>query len=271
MYQDKYNFSTKDVVVLLLMSLGFNLYFPMWMAMIVVTILAAIFGWNLEVFARLEISFLIGYILCFINFYRDAKAHKAYYHPQKIAEREAKHRAYIEELERKDAERAAQSYPIRMGKARELVEQYAAIPTASPEIIERATREINACEDYRQINAWDYTPLREQMSDAIWEYNNPKPTSGFTQSTDFYSSPAWRRVRADALHHWGDAPCACCNTPFNGRVKHVDHIKPRSKYPKLALVLSNLQVMCEDCNMGKGNRHEYDWRSDEQKRRMGAI
>ena len=40
---------------------------------------------------------------------------------------------------------------------------------------------------------------------------------------------------------------------------HVDHIKPRSKYPKLALVKSNLQVMCEDCNLGKVNTDTIDW------------
>jgi 5-methylcytosine-specific restriction endonuclease McrA len=32
----------------------------------------------------------------------------------------------------------------------------------------------------------------------------------------------------------------------------VDHIKPRSKYPGLALVLSNLQVLCRRCNSSKG-------------------
>lgn len=41
---------------------------------------------------------------------------------------------------------------------------------------------------------------------------------------------------------------------------HVDHIKPRSKYPALELVLSNLQVLCEDCNLGKLAHDETDWR-----------
>jgi 5-methylcytosine-specific restriction endonuclease McrA len=43
-------------------------------------------------------------------------------------------------------------------------------------------------------------------------------------------------------------------------VMHVDHIKPRSKYPHLALRESNLQVLCEACNLGKGNWDETDWR-----------
>lgn len=41
---------------------------------------------------------------------------------------------------------------------------------------------------------------------------------------------------------------------------HVDHIKPFSRYPELAMKLSNLQLLCEDCNQGKGVRDETDWR-----------
>lgn len=44
---------------------------------------------------------------------------------------------------------------------------------------------------------------------------------------------------------------------------HVDHIKPRSKYPELQLTLSNLQVLCHDCNMGKSAWDETDWREKE--------
>jgi len=46
-------------------------------------------------------------------------------------------------------------------------------------------------------------------------------------------------------------------------ILHVDHIKPRSKYPDLALELKNLQVLCEDCNIGKGTWDESDWRAIE--------
>ena len=42
---------------------------------------------------------------------------------------------------------------------------------------------------------------------------------------------------------------------------HVDHIKPRSKYPELELDINNLQVLCEDCNIGKSNIDETDWRT----------
>lgn len=41
---------------------------------------------------------------------------------------------------------------------------------------------------------------------------------------------------------------------------HVDHIKPRSLHPHLALELSNLQIMCNECNVSKSNKDEVKWR-----------
>lgn len=46
-------------------------------------------------------------------------------------------------------------------------------------------------------------------------------------------------------------------------VLHVDHIKPKSKFPELALDINNLQVLCEECNMAKGNKYVKDFRSRE--------
>lgn len=55
----------------------------------------------------------------------------------------------------------------------------------------------------------------------------------------------------------------CCGaTPATGAVINVDHIKPRKKYPHLALEISNLQILCHDCNHGKGNWDETDWRKN---------
>ena len=58
-----------------------------------------------------------------------------------------------------------------------------------------------------------------------------------------------------------EARCQCCgNSPKTGAVLNVDHIKPRKKYPELALDINNLQILCEECNHGKGNWDETDWR-----------
>jgi 5-methylcytosine-specific restriction endonuclease McrA len=54
----------------------------------------------------------------------------------------------------------------------------------------------------------------------------------------------------------------CGTAPTPGKPLHVDHIKPRSKYPELEYEISNLQILCDDCNLGKGNRDEIDWRRD---------
>lgn len=77
----------------------------------------------------------------------------------------------------------------------------------------------------------------------------------------FYFTREWRTLRYEALRRHG-AACQCCGATAitSGRPMHVDHIKPRSKFPHLELSLSNLQVLCEDCNMGKGGRDQTDWR-----------
>jgi len=73
---------------------------------------------------------------------------------------------------------------------------------------------------------------------------------------DFYMTRAWRDLRYRVLRTYGPK-CMCCGA---SGVMHVDHIKPRSKYPALELVFDNLQVLCEPCNMGKSNTDETDWR-----------
>lgn len=76
----------------------------------------------------------------------------------------------------------------------------------------------------------------------------------------FYDSREWLNVRYEALLA-SAGRCACCgNRASEDKPLHVDHVKPRSKYPHLALVLSNLQVLCKSCNLGKGNSDETDWR-----------
>src|SRR5688572_13677972 len=77
---------------------------------------------------------------------------------------------------------------------------------------------------------------------------------------DFYQSDEWRAVRYEALK-LHSARCQCCGrSARDGIVIHVDHIKPRSRFPELALTLDNLQILCEDCNLGKMARDETDWR-----------
>ena len=80
---------------------------------------------------------------------------------------------------------------------------------------------------------------------------------------EFYRSIEWKRLRYDALVKYGNR-CQCCGaSPKDGVRLNVDHIKPRRKFPSLALDIANLQVLCAGCNAGKGNRDE-DWREPVQ-------
>ncbi len=61
------------------------------------------------------------------------------------------------------------------------------------------------------------------------------------------------------------ARCQCCGADASHGIRiNVDHIKPRRDFPALALDESNLQVLCEDCNHGKGNWDRTDWRRAER-------
>lgn len=76
----------------------------------------------------------------------------------------------------------------------------------------------------------------------------------------FLDSYEWRSLRMRVIKKFGRR-CQCCGaTPEDGIKIHVDHIKPRKTHPELALAEDNLQVLCEDCNHGKGNWDSTDWR-----------
>ena len=81
---------------------------------------------------------------------------------------------------------------------------------------------------------------------------------------EFWQSPEWLKLRYAVLQKHG-ARCQCCgSTAQHGTRIHVDHILPRSKFPKLALEENNLQVLCEQCNLGKGTWDYTDWRGDDR-------
>ena len=80
---------------------------------------------------------------------------------------------------------------------------------------------------------------------------------------EFYQTRAWFDLRYAVLQARG-AVCECCGASRKDGVRiHVDHIKPRFRFPHLELAVSNMQVLCEPCNMGKGSRYETDWRNAE--------
>ena len=87
----------------------------------------------------------------------------------------------------------------------------------------------------------------------------PKPKK--VAQPEFLESYAWRKLRMEALLKYGPK-CMCCGaTPKTGAIMNVDHIKPRQTHPELALELDNLQILCGECNHGKGNWDTTDWRN----------
>lgn len=79
-------------------------------------------------------------------------------------------------------------------------------------------------------------------------------------SKHFYASPEWRNslARNLAIGHYNF--CLCCGAGHRQAKLVADHIKPVSKYWDLRLDPNNIQVLCEQCNQGKGAWDETDWR-----------
>lgn len=80
----------------------------------------------------------------------------------------------------------------------------------------------------------------------------------------FYSSWEWKKVRMMALQRDGHRCGSCGASPKDGIRIVVDHIKPLGKFWELRLSLDNLQVLCDDCNRGKGDWLQEDFRSHDE-------
>ena len=128
--------------------------------------------------------------------------------------------------------------------------------------------EINKHQNTNYISLVDmYFALKQSFSSSEIEIINKskvekkKRHQEYKHGDDFYKSKQWRDVRFKALK-LSDGKCVLCgrSKAKHGVVLHVDHIKPRSLHPKLELAVDNLQILCEDCNLGKSNRDDTDFR-----------
>jgi hypothetical protein len=103
---------------------------------------------------------------------------------------------------------------------------------------------------------WDGTKYDADHVDLV--------EGGIKQSAidQFYASWEWKRLRYDFIKG-KQRRCQCCGrTPADGIAIHVDHVKPIRHHWSLRFSVNNLQILCEDCNMGKGSRDETDWRGE---------
>jgi len=84
---------------------------------------------------------------------------------------------------------------------------------------------------------------------------------GFKSDQEFYESWEWKEIRYKVLLKYGPV-CMLCG---NKDKIVVDHIKPRSKFPKSQLDFENLQILCDSCNKGKSNKYYTDFRNNQGK------
>ncbi len=77
-----------------------------------------------------------------------------------------------------------------------------------------------------------------------------------TPSEIFVSSHEWKVLREQAYMLYGRI-CLKCGSSNNIT---MDHIKPKSKYPALALDIDNLQPLCWPCNKKKSYTDETNYR-----------
>jgi hypothetical protein len=91
----------------------------------------------------------------------------------------------------------------------------------------------------------------------------PETYAALTESRERKGKPTPSpKARFEALKS-ANGRCTLCgrSASEHGVALHVDHIKPRSTHAELAADPANLQVLCYDCNIGKGNRDTTDWRA----------
>lgn len=95
-----------------------------------------------------------------------------------------------------------------------------------------------------------------QLIERVDAIKRKPPKRKMSRGEIFCSSDAWRQLSKRVIARYG-AVCMKCSATNS---ICVDHIKPKSKYPELALNFDNLQVLCWPCNREKGNKDETDYR-----------
>lgn len=103
---------------------------------------------------------------------------------------------------------------------------------------------------------------RSSISSEIGKIKSPSTLSRKAKKA-FFVSNAWRSLRYKVIKKYG-AKCMACGRShkLHNVVIHVDHIRPIWTHPELRLDETNLQVLCEDCNVGKGCLDSTDFRPD---------
>jgi 5-methylcytosine-specific restriction endonuclease McrA len=104
---------------------------------------------------------------------------------------------------------------------------------------------------------------RKQKKPEPWVYVLPK-----VDPKEIYNTRQWKILRYQVISMYGSR-CMACNAV--DKQIQVDHIRPVSLYPELALDPKNLQILCKDCNEGKINLDQKDFRTKKQRKSMARF
>jgi 5-methylcytosine-specific restriction endonuclease McrA len=128
-----------------------------------------------------------------------------------------------------------------------------------------------------ETNAYQDKHLVLVTKDGEKVFNNVRQHASRDKREEFYKSWDWRTLRMKTIKRYGRR-CQCCGATPADRDSAgapvrivVDHIKPLSKYWQLRLVPSNLQILCDECNQGKGAWDETDHRAPSEPEAEDAL
>lgn len=93
----------------------------------------------------------------------------------------------------------------------------------------------------------------EEVADLYREVTNLEKKKKTAQYQRSLMTP---KLRFDVMRRDGFRCKYCGRTEADGVKLHVDHIKPVSKGGKTEM--SNLQTLCDECNLGKSDFYEFD-------------
>jgi len=96
--------------------------------------------------------------------------------------------------------------------------------------------------------------LSEEDVNKRWQEEHAKELKFYKEYRAFYSTPEWKKLRQSIVKEHQSANTYHCSVCSSTDKLVVDHIKPTKHYWELRLEPSNLQILCEDCNLYKLSR-----------------
>jgi len=101
---------------------------------------------------------------------------------------------------------------------------------------------------YRRSAQWDFPQLGHGLAE-LRRVRTERSTTAFLRRQE--RNRMTSRLRAEVLRRDSSRCQMCGTTPHHGAIMHIDHIVPVSHGG--TTVASNLQALCQDCNLGKSN------------------